>query len=109
MDNERSLQAVERLEELYEVLCQYGVEKYVSFDLGLLSKYNYYTGIVFKAYTYGVGDAVAKGGRYDSLLDYFGKEAAAVGFVLWWMICWRPSPDQKRSLRRRCGRHPYRL
>lgn len=82
VDNERSLQAVERLQELYEVLCQYGVEKYVSFDLGLLSKYNYYTGIVFKAYTYGVGDAVAKGGRYDQLLGHFGKEAAAVGFVV---------------------------
>ena len=82
VDNERSLQAVERLQELYDVLCQYGVEKYVSFDLGLLSKYNYYTGIVFKAYTYGVGDAVAKGGRYDRLLGHFGKDAAAVGFVV---------------------------
>ncbi|HJC23894.1 MAG TPA: ATP phosphoribosyltransferase regulatory subunit [Candidatus Eisenbergiella merdavium] len=82
VDNERSLQAVERLQELYQVLCQYGVEKYVSFDLGLLSKYNYYTGIVFKAYTYGVGDAVAKGGRYDRLLGHFGKDAAAVGFVV---------------------------
>ncbi|HJA94308.1 MAG TPA: ATP phosphoribosyltransferase regulatory subunit [Candidatus Eisenbergiella merdipullorum] len=82
VNNERSLQAVERLEALYEVLCQYGVERYVSFDLGLLSKYNYYTGIVFKAYTFGVGDAVAKGGRYDRLLGHFGKEAAAVGFMV---------------------------
>ncbi len=82
MNNERSLQAVERLEELYQVLCEYGVEKYISFDLGLLSKYNYYTGVVFKAYTYGVGDAVAKGGRYDHLLEHFGKSAPAIGFVL---------------------------
>ena len=82
VNNERSLQAVERLEELYQVLCEYGVEKYVSFDLGLLSKYNYYTGVVFKAYTYGVGDAVAKGGRYDHLLEHFGKSAPAIGFVL---------------------------
>ena len=36
----------------------------------------------FKAYTYGVGDAVAKGGRYDNLLKYFGKEAPAIGFVI---------------------------
>ena len=41
VSNERSLQAVERLEELYRVLCEYGVERYVSFDLGLLSKYHY--------------------------------------------------------------------
>jgi ATP phosphoribosyltransferase regulatory subunit len=58
------------------------VERYVSFDLGLLSKYHYYTGVIFKAYTYGVGDAVAKGGRYDNLLKYFGKEAPAIGFVI---------------------------
>ena len=82
VNNERSLQAVERLEELYQVLCEYGVEKYVSFDLGLLSKYRYYTGVIFKAYTYGVGDAVAKGGRYNSLLKYFGKDAPAIGFVI---------------------------
>lgn len=81
VSNERSLMAVERLEKLYQVLCTYGVEKYVSFDLGMLSKYNYYTGVIFKAYTYGVGDAVVKGGRYDHLPGYFGKEAAAIGFV----------------------------
>ncbi len=80
--NERSLQAVLRLEKLYQVLCSYGVEKYVSFDLGMLSKYNYYTGVIFKVYTYGVGDAIAKGGRYDRLLGYFGKEAPAIGFVV---------------------------
>lgn len=67
---------------MYRTLVDYGVEKYVSFDLGMLSKYNYYTGIIFKGYTYGVGDAIVKGGRYDSLLGRFGKEAAAIGFVI---------------------------
>ena len=80
--NERSLNAVKRLEALYQVLCCYGAEKYVSFDLGMLSKYNYYTGVIFKAYTYGVGDAIVKGGRYDTLLGRFGKEAPAIGFMV---------------------------
>lgn len=80
--NERSLYAVNRLESLYQALCDYGVEKYVSFDLGLLSKYHYYTGIVFKAYTYGVGSAVVTGGRYDTLLQRFGKKAAAIGAAI---------------------------
>lgn len=79
--NERSLAAIDRLEQLYEVLKLYGAEESVSFDLGMLSKYNYYTGVIFKAYTYGVGDAVVKGGRYDNLLHQFGKESPAVGFV----------------------------
>lgn len=80
--NERSLGAIERLEKLYEVLKLYGVEEYISFDLGMLSKYNYYTGVIFKAYTYGVGNAVVKGGRYNNLLKQFGKEAPAIGFVI---------------------------
>lgn len=80
--NKRSQAAIERLEKLYEVLKLYGVEEYVSFDLGMLSKYNYYTGVIFKAYTYGVGNAVIKGGRYDNLLSRFGKEAPAIGFAI---------------------------
>lgn len=82
VSNKRSWHAIERLEKVYRTLVDYGVEKYVSFDLGMLSKYNYYTGIIFKGYTYGVGDAIVKGGRYDSLLGRFGKEAAAIGFVI---------------------------
>lgn len=74
--------AIERLSSLYEVLCSYGVEKYVSFDLGMLSSYQYYTGIIFKVYTHGIGDAIVKGGRYDKLLPYFGKNSAAIGFVI---------------------------
>ncbi|MBQ8527722.1 MAG: ATP phosphoribosyltransferase regulatory subunit [Lachnospiraceae bacterium] len=80
--NEKSLKAVKRLEKLYDTLKEFGDEKYVSFDLGMVSKYNYYTGIIFKAYTYGVGDAILKGGRYDNLLSYFGKSAPAIGFMI---------------------------
>ena len=60
----------------------YGVEEYISFDLGMLSKYRYYTGMIFKAYTYGFGNAVVTGGRYNNLLSHFGKTAPAVGFGL---------------------------
>lgn len=80
--NTRSLNAIDRLEKLYEVLKLYKVEQYVSFDLGMLSKYNYYTGVIFKAYTYGIGDVIVKGGRYDNLLKQFGKSAPAIGFVI---------------------------
>ena len=82
VSNERSLEAVERLKQLYELMTVYGAQQYVSFDFGMLSKYHYYTGVTFRAYTYGVGDAVAKGGRYDNLLKTFGKDAPAVGFVV---------------------------
>ena len=80
--NDRSRSAIARLEELYELLKQYGVSEYVSFDLGMLSKFHYYTGVIFKAYTYGVGDAIVTGGRYDTLLGRFGKDAPAIGFMV---------------------------
>lgn len=79
--NEKALAAVERLRNIRETLKIYGVEKYISFDLGMLSRYMYYTGIIFRGYTFGTGDAIIKGGRYDGLLSHFGKDAPAVGFV----------------------------
>ncbi len=78
----RSAKAISRLEELYKVLKKYGVEEYVSFDLGMLSKYNYYTGVIFRIFTYGIGKPIVKGGRYDNLLAHFGKNAPAIGFCL---------------------------
>ena len=82
VSNGRAKDALKRLVSIYGMLEKNGVADYISFDLGMLSKYNYYTGIIFRAYTYGSGDAVIKGGRYDNLLSEFGKKAAAVGFCI---------------------------
>lgn len=81
-ENERAIKAIERLEAIYNNLKEYGFDTYVSFDLGMLSQYNYYTGIIFKAYTYGTGDAIATGGRYDNLVGQFGKETPAIGLAI---------------------------
>lgn len=80
--NEKALCALDRLEMIYEILGSYGLQNYVTIDLGMLTEYNYYTGVIFRGYTYGTGDAVVKGGRYDSLLGQFGKKAASVGFAV---------------------------
>ena len=58
--NPRCQAAIARLEEVYEVLKLYGYEKYVSFDLGMVNHFDYYTGIIFRGYTYGTGDAIRK-------------------------------------------------
>lgn len=80
--NKRALFAIERLEKVHAIMENYGLSDYISFDLGMLSKYQYYTGIIFKAYTYGTGDYIVTGGRYDRLLEQFGKSAPAVGFAI---------------------------
>ena len=81
-DNPSALAAVDRLRKLSEYLKYYGVERYVSFDLGMLSKYRYYTGIIFRAITYGTGEAVASGGRYDTLAEQFGRSVPAIGMSI---------------------------
>lgn len=80
--NFKILEAVKHLEQIYSILVQYGVENYVTFDLSMSSSHDYYTGIIFKGYTYGTGDAVVNGGRYDHLMEKFGKESPAIGFVI---------------------------
>lgn len=82
--NQRALEALERLQKIYEILQSIGLEEHITFDLGMLSHYEYYTGVIFKAYTYGTGDAIVTGGRYDNLVEQFGKKTPAIGlaFVL---------------------------
>ncbi len=80
--NEKSLASLDRLSTIYEILKDYSLEKYISFDLGMVSQINYYTGIVFRGYTYGTGVSIVDGGRYDTLLNEFGKNEPAVGFAI---------------------------
>ena len=81
-DNPQALAAIERLERVHTLLEEYHMADYVSYDLGMLSRYQYYTGIIFKAYTYGTGDYIVTGGRYNKLLVQFGKDTPAVGFAI---------------------------
>ena len=82
VNNERSKAAVNRLKDIYKAASDCGISDHIFFDLGMLSKYNYYTGMIFKGYAIGNGDAIVKGGRYDNLLGQFGKASPAVGFVV---------------------------
>ncbi len=76
---EASKEAIGRLSSIEELLRKDGKDRFISFDFGMLSKYRYYTGIIFSAFTYGSGEPIAKGGRYDALLTHFGAEDPAVG------------------------------
>ena len=82
VSNSKITNALDRLEKVYNILKLYGYEKYISFDLGTISNYQYYTGIIFRGYTYGTGDAIATGGRYDKLLKQFGKDSPSIGFCI---------------------------
>ena len=74
-------EAVAALDELNGILKEKVIDNHVSFELGMISDYQYYTGIIFAGYTFGHGEPIVKGGRYDKLLSHFGKDAPAIGFA----------------------------
>lgn len=80
--NKRSLAALANLREVLEILEDYGLSKYVSVDLGMVNSLDYYTGIIFRGFTYGIGFPILSGGRYDNLVEKFGKKSPATGFSL---------------------------
>lgn len=58
------------------------VAERIIFDLGLVRSIGYYTGAVFGVYDPAYGVPLGSGGRYDELLETFGRPLPAVGFAL---------------------------
>lgn len=78
----RCRNALENLREIYQLAEAYGVEQYISFDLGLTRSLDYYTGMLFEGYAAGMGYSLIGGGRYDNMMQRFGKPCPATGFAL---------------------------
>ena len=78
--NERSIQAIDHLEEIYIVFEKLGLSRHLTIDLGEIQGFDYYTGILFRASVPQLGFEVANGGRYDGLPATFGEDLPAVGF-----------------------------
>lgn len=82
VNNPRSRAAIDNLYAVYEILSDYGLAKYITFDLGMVHSINYYTGIIFRGMTQGIGYPICGGGRYDKLVSEFGYNIPATGFAL---------------------------
>lgn len=68
------------LEKIFLNLRELGYEKYISLDMSMVPRVNYYSGIIFKGYVNGIGSTVLRGGRYNDLLENFGRKISAIGF-----------------------------
>lgn len=77
-----AVSALQNLRDVLAILDDYGYLQYVTIDLGLLQSLDYYTGIIFKGFTYGIGFPLFSGGRYDSLVKAFGRDLTATGFSI---------------------------
>lgn len=79
----QSERVIERLNRLYYYLADYGLARYIAFDLSLLRDFEYYTGVVFEGFTAKLGYTICGGGRYDHLIRQFGgRDLPAIGFAI---------------------------
>ena len=54
--------------------------KDISFDLCMVPKMKYYTGLMIRGYTPTCAQPIISGGRYDKLMNKFNKDVPAIGF-----------------------------
>ena len=80
--NQRSVAALNSLDDLWMEIESLGLEDSFEIDLGDVSSLDYYTGLSLKVFVHGAGSSVGRGGRYDGLTGTFGRAEPAVGFVL---------------------------
>ena len=72
----------QELSKLWSILTQYQVTDYVSLDLSLVGRQYYYTGMIYHVYCEGHPYPICSGGRYDNLLENFGRDGTATGFAV---------------------------
>jgi len=72
--------AIDYLEKTANLLEQRFGQLALNFDLAELHGYHYKTGVVFAAFVPQLGQAIARGGRYDDIGSLFGCARAATGF-----------------------------
>jgi ATP phosphoribosyltransferase regulatory subunit len=73
---------LDRLAQLYQLLCAAGHRKSLLIDLGEFRGFDYYDGVVFDVFASGVGAELGGGGRYDHLIGRFGRDLPSTGFAL---------------------------
>ncbi len=75
--------ALKRLKEIHAILKFSGYQDYLLFDLGEVRGFDYYTGTVFEIFADGIGAELGGGGRYNHLLEKYGKASPSTGFALY--------------------------
>jgi ATP phosphoribosyltransferase regulatory subunit len=73
---------LDRLAQVYHLLCAAGHRDSILLDLGEFRGFDYYDGVVFDVFAPGVGAELGGGGRYDHLIGRFGRGLPSTGFAL---------------------------
>ncbi len=81
--------AIRELEEVYAILKVNGNGSRMRLDFSVINDMNYYNAFVFQGFVEGVPINVLSGGRYDKLLERFGKNSGAIGFAVYLGLLWQ--------------------
>lgn len=76
-------EAVRSLRKLLEGCAPLVRQGRLRFDFSIINSFDYYTGLVFKAYAEGIAASLASGGHYDAVLENLGLPGiSACGFAM---------------------------
>ena len=74
---------LEKLRRILSAAEKNGLSDRIRLDMSLVSDINYYNGIIFRGFVYGVPSRVLSGGQYDRLMQKMGRSSRAVGFAVY--------------------------
>ena len=80
---DKMLAAYDELCKIYEAINVYGYCDKLYVDFSVVNDMSYYDGIIFKGFVNGIPDSILSGGRYDRLMERFGKKTGAIGFAVY--------------------------
>jgi histidyl-tRNA synthetase len=81
-DSSQSVEALDELEELLDILEAFGFSNY-TVNLGIARGLDYYSGIVFEIYAHGLGaqKQISGGGTYNLIEIFGGEKVESTGFA----------------------------
>ena len=80
---EKMQAAYDELCGIFSVMKQFGLTDKLYIDFSVINDMNYYDGIIFKGFINGIPDSILSGGRYDKVMEKFGKKTNAIGFAVY--------------------------
>jgi ATP phosphoribosyltransferase regulatory subunit len=81
--NAKTDEALEELTQVIKAVRTLGGGDSIRLDFSIVNDMNYYNGIIFQGFADGIPTFVLSGGRYDNLMQRFGKTAGAIGFAVY--------------------------
>jgi len=75
--------AVRELEAVWLTVRALGAGRNLRLDFSIVNDMNYYNGIIFQGFIDGIPTGILSGGRYDNLMQRFGKRSGAIGFAVY--------------------------